>query len=112
MNTIIAWFTRNGVAANLLMVAIIVGGLLLVSETRFDYDFRALENSDLPAFALDREVNEIMGFSQTPTVVLTTSEPQERRVVDELRERQHHRGDETTIDFVAAKVDLVPLHQE
>ena len=34
MNTLISWFARNGVAANLLMGAIIVGGLITLPQTK------------------------------------------------------------------------------
>ncbi|HBI31682.1 MAG TPA: hypothetical protein DDY45_06565, partial [Verrucomicrobiales bacterium] len=39
MNTMIAWFARNGVAANLLMVAIIGGGIWSLKDRIILQDF-------------------------------------------------------------------------
>ena len=36
MNYVLAWFARNNVAANLLMVTIIVGGLLMISRLKVE----------------------------------------------------------------------------
>ena len=36
MNGIVAWFARNTVAANLLMFAILIGGLMSVSSIKRD----------------------------------------------------------------------------
>ena len=83
----------------LVNLVIILLGFGFISQMRFDYDFRALENSDLPSFRLDLEVNEILGFSQTPTVVLTQGEEQERRVVGQLRAQQEKLGDASSVDF-------------
>src|SRR5690606_27748438 len=59
-------------------------GLILASVgVRFDYDFGALEDSSLPSFQLDRQVNRILGHSQTPVVLLTEDAEDERAVVQE-----------------------------
>lgn len=89
--------------------------LLLVSQTqrlRFNYDFASLEDSRLPSFVLDKKVNQLLGHSQTPVVILTDDTTTERSVVEEIKERRAARGKNTTIDFVGALEDLVPAEQE
>ncbi len=36
MNKMLSWFARNGVAANLLMLTIVVGGLLTISSIKME----------------------------------------------------------------------------
>ncbi|NMO14537.1 MMPL family transporter [Pyxidicoccus fallax] len=83
-----------------------------VPRLRFDYDFRSLEDQGLPSFVLDREVNRIIGYSQTPVVVLTDTPEQEREMVRALQEAQRAHGKESTIDFVASLSALVPPDQQ
>lgn len=83
-----------------------------LTGARFDYDFSALESNHLRSFLLDQEVNRLLGYSQTPVVVLTAAEEEERAVTEALRQRQQARGPQTTIDFIAASTDLVPQQQE
>ncbi len=100
-------------------VAIAVGLFVLalmsqIPGVRFDYDFRALEDSTLPSFELDRETNRILGYNMEPVVILTRKAESERLLVKALKERQaqaRSTGAESTIDFVAALDDLVPQQQ-
>ncbi len=87
---------------------------LLVLEgrsLRFDYDFSALEDGQMPSFRLDHEVNRVLGYSQTPVVVLTDDEDSERAVAAALRQRKQQLGERSTVDFVATTADLVPEDQ-
>ncbi len=82
-------------------------------ENRFDYDFASLEDSDLPAFRLDKVVNELLGHSQTPVVILTEDEASERAAVEAIRARPQARaGASSTVHFVASVADLVPENQQ
>ena len=90
---------------------LLVGLVTRTGRVRFDYDFGALEDQGLPSFVLDREVNRIIGYSQSPVVVLTDTPEEEQVVVRELQERQRERGDASTIDFVASLSSLVPADQ-
>jgi predicted RND superfamily exporter protein len=93
--------------------ALVVAGLVVdVRRVRFDYDFNSLEDPQLPSFVLDREVNRIIGYSQTPVVVLTNSPDEERAVAQELRARKEQLGERSTVDFVASMETLVPEDQE
>ncbi len=93
--------------------AVLLAGLLTqVPRVRFDYDFRSLEDQGLPSFVLDREVNRIIGYSQTPVVVLTDTPEQEQAMVHALQETQRAHGKDSTIDFVASLSSLVPADQQ
>jgi predicted RND superfamily exporter protein len=81
-------------------------------HVRFNYDFASLEDNALPSFKLDAEVNRILGYSQTPVVILTENIETEREVVKAIRSVKEGRGEKSTIDFVAAAADLVPLNQQ
>jgi len=106
------WFPRRTrlvfwVAAPLaLLVA------LQAPRARFDYNFAALEDGELPSFVLDRAVNRLLGYSQTPTVILTDSEEEQRRLVGQIQARREQLGPASTVDFAASLGDLVPERQE
>jgi len=95
-------------AGSLVTVALVVAAVGI----RFDYDFGALEDGDLPSFQLDKQVNRILGHSQTPVVLLTEDPEDERAVVRELKARKERNGAASTIDFVGSLDDLVPDRQE
>ena len=78
----------------------------------FNYDFASLEGTALPSFKLDKVVNEVLGRSQTPIVVLTDDMADETAVVSELRTRSKASGDASGIDYVFSRADLVPQEQE
>jgi len=80
-------------------------------DASFDFDFGSLETTTLRSFVLDDEVNELLGYSQNPEVVLTRDEAEERHVATELRKRQAALGEASTIHFVAAGADLIPAQQ-
>ncbi len=81
---------------------------LNIGNARFDYDFAALEDASLESYQLDRKTNRILGYSQTPVVVLTEKVEDERAVTDELNRRIASMNGNSTIDFVASLDDLVP----
>ena len=94
------------------VAALVVAVLVVdVRRVRFDYDFNSLEDPQLPSFVLDREVNRILGYSQTPVVVLTNNPDEERVVVEELRARKERLGERSTVDFVASLASMVPEEQ-
>jgi uncharacterized protein len=97
-------------------VAIVMGVWLLAlsfnsPNATFNYDFAALEDNSLPSFVYDKLTNKVLGYSQTPVVVLTPDPVTERAVVAELTRRRKERGPASTVDFVAALDDLVPQQQ-
>lgn len=85
--------------------------LLPLRGIQFDYDFAALEDSNLPAMRLDKTVNAILGHSQTPTVILTESIQQERLVAEQLRAAMHDSAVDSTLQFVLTLDDAVPKEQ-
>lgn len=87
--------------------------IFLMGKVRFDYDFRALEDSTMPSFELDKETNRILGYNMEPVVILTKSTESERALVPELKKREKTAaGPKSTIDFVAALSELVPQDQD
>ncbi len=97
-------------------VTLVVGAMLaliifMIPGVRFDYDFGALEDSTLPSFELDTEVNNILGYNMEPVVILTDKTSSERALVNALKARQKEQGKKSTIDFVSALDDLVPTQQ-
>ncbi|EAU67922.1 efflux RND transporter permease subunit [Stigmatella aurantiaca] len=95
----------------------LVSGAVLVALTanmgrvRFDYDFGSLEDQHLPSFVLNRQVSDIIGYSQSPLVVLTGSPAEEHTVMEQLRTRQRQLGQRSTVDFVASLETLIPADQ-
>jgi uncharacterized protein len=83
----------------------------LVPRASFNYDFNSLGNSDLPSFRLDAAVNELLGYSQTPMVILTDSLVDENHAATALRAGQAALGRSSTIDFIVSGEDLVPDDQ-
>jgi len=91
------------------LAALVIGQL---PQNRFDHDFASLEDSDLPAFRLDKVVNRLLGHSQTPMVVLTDDVAAERATLEALRNRPQAQPDQTsTVQLVAGVSDLVPDDQ-
>lgn len=81
-------------------------------DVRFDYDFASLDGGDIPSFHLDRVVNEVLGRSQTPIVLLTDTVAEEAEAAAAIRKRAAESGDASGVDFVVALADLVPKDQE
>lgn len=91
-----------------LIAIIAVIGLPRVELAR---DFRTLQTTDTPSWRLDGVVNEILGQSQTPAVVLVDSPEHARRVVDELRRRQAEMVEGYTVSEVVGPGDALPFDQ-
>jgi uncharacterized protein len=96
---------------SVVMAVMLLGLFANARNSRFNYDFAALEDNSLPSFVFDRSTNKVLGYSQTPVVVLTPDARSERAVVGELQKRKRERGSASTLDFVAALDDLVPQQQ-
>ncbi|MDZ4693836.1 MAG: MMPL family transporter [Deltaproteobacteria bacterium] len=113
-----SWLVQRFLRATFRRRIAVVGGMVVVGvglfglRTRFDYDFAALEDASLPSFAFDKKVNQLLGRSQTPAVILTDNEDEERLVATELRRRKAALGKRSTVDFVATLSDLVPEQQQ
>jgi predicted RND superfamily exporter protein len=80
-------------------------------KVHFDTDFAALDRADLPSFHLDPAINQLLGRSQTPLVVLARSAEQAEIVAESLRKRMASLGSRATIGQVATLGELVPSDQ-
>ena len=81
-------------------------------RARFNADLSRLDDADLPSFRRDKEVNALLGRSQTPVVVLAGSEDEAREVAALVRARMKGLGAEATIGLVTTQGDLLPTDQE
>jgi predicted RND superfamily exporter protein len=82
-----------------------------IPKASFNYDFSALDDSDLPSYRLDGVVNEILGHSQTPLVVLAPNQEAARTYAAALRQRSEEYGGRSSVDFIVSSADLVPANQ-
>jgi phosphatidylglycerophosphatase A len=85
--------------------------LTQLPRAHFDADFSRLDDADLPSFRRDKEVNALLGRSQTPMVVLAESPEQSREVAAAVRERMRALGADATIGLTATRADLLPGDQ-
>ncbi|WP_224367916.1 efflux RND transporter permease subunit [Hyalangium versicolor] len=108
LGSVVVRWRRPLTLVSAVVVAVLVAN---IGRVRFDYNFDSLEDQQLPSFILDRQVNRLIGYSQTPVVVLANSPEEERAVVRELREQKERLGERSTIDFVASLETLVPTDQ-
>ncbi len=81
---------------------------IFATQVYFNYDFESLGNSDLRSFQLDKEVNALLGYSQTPMVVLTENTTEEKRAASQLRDNKNQLAENSGLDFVLTADDLVP----
>ncbi|SEU35866.1 efflux RND transporter permease subunit [Stigmatella erecta] len=96
-------------------IAVGVSMVALISQAwrvSFNYDSTKLDDVSLPSVRLDRRMDKILGYSQSPVVVLTDTQAQELEVVRELQARKEKQGKDSTIDFVGSVADLVPGQQQ
>lgn len=105
------WLPRLAPALFWGFLVLLAGSAPGIKDASFNYDFAALEDSRLPSFQMDKEVNALLGRSQTPLVIPTESPAQERQVLAALRQRQEQAGAHSAIDFAASLDDLVPTDQ-
>lgn len=80
-------------------------------NVRFEFDFRKLMPEDLPAFAVEDTVDEVVDMAQPPAVVLVDDKDQATRVRDELKRRMREAPRADILEDVFTLYDLVPDHQ-
>lgn len=106
--------TATRFAHGLLWLGLVAIALTVVHAPRahFDADFSRLDDADLPSFRLDKEVNKMLGRSQSPMVVLADDEKQALAVGEAVRKKMDGLGTEATIGVVASRADFLPSDQE
>ena len=110
--TVYRWLLRSKGVGFVVSAAIVFGMSLYSMRLPFDFNSRSILASDLPSFRLDTDIDRILGYSQTPVVVLTEDEKDEKTVIDELLRRKEALGEASAIDFVAGVSDLIPTQQD
>ncbi len=104
---LVRWRRPLALGSGVVLIALLPG----ISAVRFNYHFGALEDQQLPSFVLNRQVTALIGYSQSPAVVLTDSPAEEHAVLEELRARKEQLGERSTVDFIASLETLVPPDQ-
>lgn len=83
-----------------------------LGELSMDETFDSLQITDTPTWALDQRVNEILGQSQTPAVILAKDQAHAVRVRAELERRKKEQPEGYSIDRVLGLEDLLPDRQQ
>jgi predicted RND superfamily exporter protein len=102
---------RGSKIAKVALIGMITAASFGLPHLGFVRDFSVLQSTSAPSWKLDEQVNELLGQSQTPAVVLTDSERQTEQVVGELRRRAERRPEGYTIDKVVSLSTFIPAQQ-
>lgn len=104
-----------GRVARALLIAlglVAIPALVGAPDARFNRDFHVLQSTEARSWKLDEVVNDILGRSQTPAVILTDSPAHSQQVVQEVRRRAEEAPGGYTIDQVVSLQSLIPTRQE
>jgi predicted RND superfamily exporter protein len=85
---------------------------LVAPHARFNYDFADLDAADLRSYDLDREVNEILGRSQTPLVIAGTDAADVASTVEAIERDKARLGRRSTVADVVWLGTFVAPDQE
>lgn len=99
---------KAGQVAAIILGALVIFTLVGLSQLNFERSFAPLENRSSNSWQLDQKINELLGQSQTPSVVLTTSSEHSQQVIAELERRRDHEPGGDAIDKVIALNSLLP----
>jgi uncharacterized protein len=106
---------RWGRAPALIAGALLALGVGLATQApgaSLDESFDMLMDKNTPSWPLDVEVNQILGRSQTPAVVLAEDAPHAAKIVAALRERMVSDPNGGAIASVLTLEDALPVEQE
>ncbi len=104
--------TRRYRAISIFSIILVLVIGFKIKDLTFNYNFESLGHSDLPSFVLDKEVNDLLGYSQTPMMALTDNLDEEYYVSEQYRKNRAELGNKSGVDFLLATGDLIPLNQE
>ncbi len=94
------------------LVVVLVAGALGLPRVEFERSFKVLETTSAPSWKLDAQVNDMLGHSQTPSVVLTDSVEQTQQVTAELERRRETTENGYTIGRVLSLASVLPSRQD
>lgn len=94
------------------LILLVMAASVGLPQLNFVRDFSVVQSTSAPSWKLDQRVNELLGQSQTPAVVLTDSPAQTEQVAAELRRRAEQTPEGRTIDKVVTLRSFVPDRQE
>ncbi len=105
------WIVRNARPVFICSMLVMVLFCCALPKVQFNYNLRSLLASSLRSYELDKVIDGLVGYSQTPVVMLTANAADEAKVAAEVRARMEKAGEDSTVRFVASSADLVPLGQ-
>lgn len=84
-----------------------------VNNLWFDYDFSKIQGKHLPSHIIEKEINEMFGRTQNPTVILPESPDQERKILKKLKEliRKNKDNKEFQVDQAVGISSFIPKNQ-
>lgn len=109
MDRWVRWASARPVLVLATSTALLLAVMTQVGLLRFDYDFSALDGRSAQSFALDQDIDAILGRQQASLAILTRDDAQAHEAALTLRARR--RAGDGTIDFVLTSRDLVPPRQ-
>ncbi len=102
---------RYSTAVRVALVALVVVASVGLPQMGFERDFSAIQSTSAPSWRLDKQVNALLGRSQTPAVVLTDSEQQAETLASRLRREVAKQPEGYTVDQVISLASFVPDRQ-
>ncbi len=106
--THLGWLRRG--AYGFLLVGV-VAAIFGLQNLEFDRSFESLQITDTEAHRLDEMVNDVLGQSQTPAVVLAANEEHRRAIVEAVEDRRGAEGGDT-IGAILSLGDVIPESQQ
>lgn len=105
------WIVRKARPVFICSMLVMAVFCLALPKVQFNYNLRSLLASSLRSYELDKVIDSLVGYSQTPVIMLTANAADEAKVAAEVRARMEKAGDASTVRFVASSADLVPVGQ-
>ncbi|MFP4597456.1 MAG: efflux RND transporter permease subunit [Persicimonas sp.] len=102
---------RYSTAVRAALIAVVVVASVGLPQMGFERDFSAIQSTSAPSWQLDKQVNALLGRSQTPAVVLTDSEEQAETLAKRLRREVAKQPEGYTVDQVISLASFVPDRQ-
>lgn len=93
------------------LIVVMLLGVLGLPQLQFIRAFSVLESTSAPSWLLDERINELLGQSQIPTLVLADSQEDADKVVEELERRKALDLEDSAIDQVISLQTFVPAEQ-
>lgn len=97
----------------LFVIVSIIFGLSLKSIW-FDYDFSKIQGKHLPSHIIEKEINQMVGRTQNPTVILPKDSNQEKIILEKMKEliNKNNKNKNFQIHQVVGMTTFIPKEQK